>query len=466
MGIKYDLVALKRLYKDYNCSQTKLAQWLGVSRQYISDRINSKDDSKVSWECETLDDDEINILLNLIKNGKTFYKNDEEKLIAHILRNKRDKSYAFFIKKHDRIKCMFELTGKINDQLSSIGFFKYGLFGVRLNEQLSKICKVDDSGDLPTVLIEDDNLYLEVINQACDSKMTNIQYVESLGFTLLNIDKEVKPTPFEQMKINTRTEYISILQKYYLVTGNQVYIKSSDPFNKRLRGNAFRQNLTLNQLVDELGFKMISKKHLPSDYIPYNWVKGIEGAFDEDDYQSAVGCVITSGVRETNNDDSFIFSESDYEKAVKLFDPHKPLDHDAKGYSRGEQPLLRKYLFGKQEFGVCGICGKEYHVSLMVTAHIKRRASCTSEEKLDYRNIVIPMCKFGCDDLYEKGYITVVDGTVELIEFNIHSKAMLEYFNTIVGRECPFWNDKSKTYFEWHRKDHIERLKHYAEEEN
>ena len=47
-----------------------------------------------------------------------------------------------------------------------------------------------------------------------------------------------------------------------------------------------------------------------------------------------------------------------------------------------------------------------------MAAHIKKRSFSSTEEKLDYKNIVMPMCKFGCDELYEKGYIIIKDGQV------------------------------------------------------
>ena len=63
-------------------------------------------------------------------------------------------------------------------------------------------------------------------------------------------------------------------------------------------------------------------------------------------------------------------------------------------------------------FNTCCIYNKKYPVSFLVAAHIKKRAECTLDEKKDFLNIVAPMCKMGCDELYEKGYIGVVDGSV------------------------------------------------------
>ena len=51
-------------------------------------------------------------------------------------------------------------------------------------------------------------------------------------------------------------------------------------------------------------------------------------------------------------------------------------------------------------------------MSCLVAAHIKKRAACSLEEKKDYKSIVMPMCSFGCDYLYERGYIAVSDGKI------------------------------------------------------
>jgi hypothetical protein len=44
---------------------------------------------------------------------------------------------------------------------------------------------------------------------------------------------------------------------------------------------------------------------------------------------------------------------------------------------------------------------------MSVAAHVKQRAACTSAERLDIPAIAIPACKFGCDALYEAGYVMV-----------------------------------------------------------
>ncbi|CAJ1001015.1 HNH endonuclease [Brevibacillus aydinogluensis] len=145
----------------------------------------------------------------------------------------------------------------------------------------------------------------------------------------------------------------------------------------------------------------------------------------------------------------------EYEKAIKDFDPNKPLDAQGKVMIRTEQSFLRKVLFGNKKIATCGICGHEYPTSFLVAAHIKKRSKCTPEEKLDFRNIVMPMCKFGCDDLYEKGYITVFEGKIITNNKKIVSPSLKNYLDQLKGKECSFWNENRMKYFEWHYNYHL-----------
>ena len=148
-------------------------------------------------------------------------------------------------------------------------------------------------------------------------------------------------------------------------------------------------------------------------------------------------------------------SEDEYETSVEQYISMESLDTTSVGRSRKEQAFLRKSLFGNKEQDCCGICGEEYPIEFLVSAHIKKRAECTKEEKLDYKNIVMPMCTFGCDDLYEKGYISVVNGIVYLLKADIKLTPILNvYIAKIIGRECVYWNDQTEKYFKWHFKHH------------
>lgn len=148
-------------------------------------------------------------------------------------------------------------------------------------------------------------------------------------------------------------------------------------------------------------------------------------------------------------------TKDDYKKLVEQFIEYDSLDIERIGKLRKEQAFLRKFLFGDRRTELCGICHKEFPVELLVTAHIKKRAECTREEKLDYKNIVMPMCTFGCDHLYEKGYIGVEKGVVCLLKNEDDLTSDLKkYIGNLTGYKCDFWSDQTKSYFVWHARHH------------
>lgn len=147
------------------------------------------------------------------------------------------------------------------------------------------------------------------------------------------------------------------------------------------------------------------------------------------------------------------YSREDYLNALqKLADT--PLDIARQTSARTEQAFLRNALFGTRRTGTCCICGESFPVEFLVASHIKKRCQCSDEEKRDYLNIVAPMCKFGCDELYEKGYIGVQNGEVVVLKPQPSSTAIYRNMQKIQGRQCPSWKDGTKAYFEWHCRKH------------
>ncbi|MDO4468277.1 MAG: HNH endonuclease [Bacillota bacterium] len=144
-------------------------------------------------------------------------------------------------------------------------------------------------------------------------------------------------------------------------------------------------------------------------------------------------------------------SERDYRDYVARLETGSDLDIEGMVYRRREQNFLRYYLFSKKETSVCAICGKEFPVNMLATAHIKKRSECTKKEKLDYKNIVIPMCKLGCDDLYEKGYIYVQDGIVKLNRRKKITGDLEAELKKIENRKCEYYNESTQKYFKFHR---------------
>jgi hypothetical protein len=79
--------------------------------------------------------------------------------------------------------------------------------------------------------------------------------------------------------------------------------------------------------------------------------------------------------------------------------------------TRREQAILSEWLFDGKASACCALCGKEYGTSALVTAHKKRRSLCNETERLD-PYVVMPLCLFGCDYLYERRLVTIEGGVV------------------------------------------------------
>ena len=144
-------------------------------------------------------------------------------------------------------------------------------------------------------------------------------------------------------------------------------------------------------------------------------------------------------------------TEADY------IDASKKLDKVVEYLVRTEQSFLRKKLFNDSKYATCCICNSLMPVEFVVAAHIKKRSKCEEAEKRDYKNIVTPMCKFGCDELYERGFIAVHNGNViELSKLpdGYGSDYIQEYLKKITGQKCNTYNGKSSSYFEWHYDKH------------
>jgi hypothetical protein len=86
-------------------------------------------------------------------------------------------------------------------------------------------------------------------------------------------------------------------------------------------------------------------------------------------------------------------------------------DATVEAIARCEQSILSQWLFEGKQTCRCANCGEEYGVSAVVTAHKKKRSLCNQKERLD-PYIVMPLCAFGCDHLYENRLVTIAGGKV------------------------------------------------------
>jgi hypothetical protein len=121
--------------------------------------------------------------------------------------------------------------------------------------------------------------------------------------------------------------------------------------------------------------------------------------------------------------------------------------------ARREQDILRSYLLGGAQTGTCAVCGQTFPVELLVAGHIKRRTKCTDRQKKDTTNLML-VCTFGCDALFERGYIVVRRGKVAAGPNRVGFRAVSRRVSSLKGKPCSNWSTESAGYFEWHEKSH------------
>lgn len=129
------------------------------------------------------------------------------------------------------------------------------------------------------------------------------------------------------------------------------------------------------------------------------------------------------------------------------------LDEAVQSLRRLEQQLLRKYLL-PEDTGTCALCGRTFPISFLVAAHIKPRAACTDEEKLDFENVAMPNCKMGCDELYGRGLIAVDgSGSIQVSNAAPDVGPVGTYIKLfLAGKQSEAWLTKveSRKYFSFH----------------
>jgi hypothetical protein len=65
----------------------------------------------------------------------------------------------------------------------------------------------------------------------------------------------------------------------------------------------------------------------------------------------------------------------------------------------------------------------------------------------------MPACYFGCDTVYEKGYIYIQDGRVfENYSNKTVSDDLIKYIDSIKGNVCNYYNEKTEQYFSFQKK--------------
>ncbi len=122
-------------------------------------------------------------------------------------------------------------------------------------------------------------------------------------------------------------------------------------------------------------------------------------------------------------------------------------DREAIVRQRREQATLKEWLFGGKTEAACAACGRVFNHSALVTAHKKPRHDCNEAERLD-PHIVMPLCVFGCDYLYERGHIYVAEGTIRAGKVDQLSHGIRQRVNELHGTKVAAeWTQGLASYF-------------------
>jgi len=134
------------------------------------------------------------------------------------------------------------------------------------------------------------------------------------------------------------------------------------------------------------------------------------------------------------------------------FSTEGPLDLVAPAKRRVEQQALRWYLLPNAT-GTCALCGREFAKQFLRAAHIKPRAACTETERRDLAHVAMPACVFGCDALFEQGYVAVGEKGEILISPQVKTTLGLASYTTtsLEGRKVGVDTKGRADYFSWHR---------------
>ncbi|MDQ1059738.1 hypothetical protein QFZ23_003639 [Arthrobacter globiformis] len=122
--------------------------------------------------------------------------------------------------------------------------------------------------------------------------------------------------------------------------------------------------------------------------------------------------------------------------------------------TRAEHHQLKSLLFKGKKESDCALCGRTLPVSLLITAHIKQRAQCSKEERVD-EHVVMVACALGCDALYEKGFVSVSsDGKLMAGPKDATAPALIEHLSKLAGRTVGDFGPHNAKYYAWHRAVH------------
>lgn len=88
----------------------------------------------------------------------------------------------------------------------------------------------------------------------------------------------------------------------------------------------------------------------------------------------------------------------------------------------------------------------------LVVADIKKWSQASGKERKN-KNIVLPMCTFMCDTIFEQGWIGVEDGNVVPIRRDGTGR-VVNRISPLLGKRVHSWHGPAHVYFRWYANHH------------
>lgn len=330
---KYDVNNIKILYMDYNVNKSELARIIGTTKQNLDQKLKSKKINNISYISDKFTDEEIDLIINVIRSRKHYYEDESKEIRIKIYHSKSNvEKYAILFKENQRIKINFDLPDIIIKEMTKYEFDKYQEQDMELLKIMYQDCSIEIFNDeeendgLTPIYIEDSKLRSKINSRANVLNMNLEDYAKYLGFRSLNkrtysseqikelleqykldnniikipiqskdyikifriaknrgykgLEEFVKSFGFKYERIVGREDinekYKNILEQRYIVENKKVYINSLDPFYNRIFSYSYKKNMDLNEYIKKLGFnRIISPNELPENYIQYDWKKDV-----------------------------------------------------------------------------------------------------------------------------------------------------------------------------------------------
>lgn len=101
----------------------------------------------------------------------------------------------------------------------------------------------------------------------------------------------------------------------------------------------------------------------------------------------------------------------------------------------------------------CELCGRSLSIEFLTAAHIKRRALCTDDERNRLTAVAMLNCRFGCDELFGKGYVGVdPTGLIQVSDVLTDVESRAYALERLAGKYSRAWQAREETraFFAYH----------------